>query len=799
MATLSSTLRIALKDGVTGPARGVSGALSRMRNQASSFGRSQRAMGAPIGASIRGLVGMAAAYVGVREGISGTIGAALSFEDKMSDIKKVVDFKSDTQFQTMSRDILDLSKRIPLLSTEIADITAAAGQANIPYDQLLTFTEMTAKVSTAWDIAAGSTGESLAGIRAALGLTIKETGLVADAINHLGNNTAANAPKILRFSRGLSAGKQAGFAAQETLAFGAAMISANFEAEVAETSFRKMAGTLSAGTGATSGQRKAMKKLGFDAKKLARNMQKDAVGTTLGVLDAINKLPKEEQGAISLALFGAEARALPALIGNTDELRRVLGLVADEVSYAGSSAREYEIASKRTSNTLKLLKNNLSAIGVGFGQLALPSMNSFASKLAETLLTLDQRVTVFDKMKEGIHGFMSGLGLEGDGLSQLFSDGWSAIFGDIATFEQDVNGLSQIFAQFQSMGENLRSFSDAFPMLGQLAGYGLGLALASVGFSMIAGSVMALGRAVAFLTGVTALIGGAKGIARILGALSGGGATKVVTGGAAGAATGAAGAGFFAGIAKWVKGLGLGGMIGSLPSLLDAPTADTFEGEVENQKRAREKLQELLGLDGGKADAGPDKFSSGAYLDELRSTIPSLAGRIEEEGSEATAKAESVGQEINELLSLTAKPEIDTTDIDRALAKTQSLSSALRNLPGSSAPLTSVPIAGARARGGPAAAGKTYLVGEDGAELFTPSSSGFVHDADRTASMMGGRSGAASAAGNKSVHLGGVTIQVIAQPGMDPQAIAQAVNEALGKIAGDALSGGQFDKEWSVA
>ena len=63
----------------------------------------------------------------------------------------------------------------------------------------------------------------------------------------------------------------------------------------------------------------------------------------------------------------------------------------------------------------------------------------------------------------------------------------------------------------------------------------------------------------------------------------------------------------------------------------------------------------------------------------------------------------------------------------------------------------------------------------------------------------GGRSAAAGSAGGQTVHLGGVTIQVIAQPGMDPQAIARAVNEALGQIAGDALSGGQFDQGWSVA
>jgi phage-related minor tail protein len=37
-----------------------------------------------------------------------------------------------------------------------------------------------------------------------------------------------------------------------------------------------------------------------------------------------------------------------------------------------------------------------------------------------------------------------------------------------------------------------------------------------------------------------------------------------------------------------------------------------------------------------------------------------------------------------------------------------------------------LPVAGARAAGGPVAAGQTYLVGEKGPELFTPSSSGAI-------------------------------------------------------------------------
>jgi hypothetical protein len=44
---------------------------------------------------------------------------------------------------------------------------------------------------------------------------------------------------------------------------------------------------------------------------------------------------------------------------------------------------------------------------------------------------------------------------------------------------------------------------------------------------------------------------------------------------------------------------------------------------------------------------------------------------------------------------------------------------------------------GARAAGGPVAAGGTYLVGEEGPELITPTRAGFVHDAGSTAGMVG--------------------------------------------------------------
>lgn len=43
-----------------------------------------------------------------------------------------------------------------------------------------------------------------------------------------------------------------------------------------------------------------------------------------------------------------------------------------------------------------------------------------------------------------------------------------------------------------------------------------------------------------------------------------------------------------------------------------------------------------------------------------------------------------------------------------------------------------------RATGGPVSAGQSYIVGEKGQELFTPSQNGYITPADKTASMMGG-------------------------------------------------------------
>lgn len=79
-------------------------------------------------------------------------------------------------------------------------------------------------------------------------------------------------------------------------------------------------------------------------------------------------------------------------------------------------------------------------------------------------------------------------------------------------------------------------------------------------------------------------------------------------------------------------------------------------------------------------------------------------------------------------------------------------------------------IAGARALGGPILAGRSYLVGERGPELVTPSRSGYVHPASATRRM--------GANDNGGVHVGAINIY----GANDPEETARAVDRRLRQL-----------------
>jgi hypothetical protein len=194
-----------------------------------------------------------------------SVKAAIDFESSMADVRKVVSGLDTPQaLAEIKQEILDLSTQMPITAQGFAEIYAAAGQSGIARNELQKFATMVGETAIAFDMTAAEAGQSLAQMRAALGLTMKELDALTDSMNYVSNNTGATAAQLVEFTNRAGAmGKVAGLTGQQTAAIGAAMIEAGVNTEVAATSTINLIKALSAGSSMTDRQVSALERLGY--------------------------------------------------------------------------------------------------------------------------------------------------------------------------------------------------------------------------------------------------------------------------------------------------------------------------------------------------------------------------------------------------------------------------------------------------------------------------------------------------------------------------------------------------------
>lgn len=398
MADLTSRLILSLIDRVTAPARGVQRA---MGNLTGSIERNQRAIAQTQGS----LLGAGAAFTAFAYALRAPVAAAMEFQDAMLDIQKVSNFETPEAFAQFEADLIALSRRIPLSIAELQGLAEAAGSAGFESSEILTYVENAAKVATAWDINSSAAGDFFNAMDATLGFSLDRTMALADAMNHLADNTATNGADLSEtMTRTAGSFGNFGFAAEEAAAFQAAMLSAQFPAEVVATSFLNMGRAMTRNTNTSKRQRDAMAEIGMTFEEVAVQMQDDAVGTTLAVMEAIGELPAHMRSSVTSAIFGEEARALTGIIADTDKLREALGLVRTEAegtaqayedvrdesgrirpppsrpgagpgpAFAGSIEREYEIRLAAFSAEVQLFKNTLRELQIAIGTALMPGL-----------------------------------------------------------------------------------------------------------------------------------------------------------------------------------------------------------------------------------------------------------------------------------------------------------------------------------------------------------------------------------------------------------------------------------------
>lgn len=360
---------------------------------------------------------------------------AIDFESSMADVDKVMDLDK-SGLERMSKSAIDLSKNLPMAAKDIAQIMALGGQSGLDEKQLLGdeggvgFVEHAVKMGTAFNMTAEESGEAMAKMKSAFGMTVPEVATLTDKINLLGNTGAANEKQILNIvTRVGPLGGVAGVAAGEIAALGSTLAGMGVQEEVAATGIQNLMLALVAGESATKSQREGLKALGLDSVEVAKSMQKDAAGTMLSIFEKVKGLDKYQQAAALQTEFGKESiKAIAPLLSQLDTLKENFAKVNDEKKYSGAVSAEYEKRAATTANRLKLASNQAAAMGISLGNILLPALNDGLSILSPWMERLAALTQAYPGVTRGIVLFVAALVL-GKVAAIAFGYGFALIRG----------------------------------------------------------------------------------------------------------------------------------------------------------------------------------------------------------------------------------------------------------------------------------------------------------------------------------------------------------------------------------
>ncbi|THA21166.1 phage tail tape measure protein [Histophilus somni] len=387
---MSSNLAISLVIGAS--VGGAVNAIRGLRNEIGILRNSELSTSAKFGELGKGMLKSLSGAVSmtslVGSSVMGLAQPAIAFESAMADVKKVVDFKTPEGFKNLSKDLLELTRILPMTAEELAAITAAGGQLGVAEEDLKDFTTTIAKMSVAFDMSAEESGDAMAKLANVYKIPIKEIGKLGDAINELSNSSPAKAADIVNtLGRIGGVAKQFGLTENAAAALSNSFISLGKAPEVAGTAINGMLTKLMTAEKGGKAFQSALKEVGISAKQLKANIAKDGQAALVDFLKRLEKLPKDKAMGVLVDLFGREyADDVAVLAGNVGVLEKSLKTLQDtnengQAKYLGSMEKEFAARAATTENNLQLLKNSFTELGITIGAKLLPLINNVVNDL----------------------------------------------------------------------------------------------------------------------------------------------------------------------------------------------------------------------------------------------------------------------------------------------------------------------------------------------------------------------------------------------------------------------------------
>ncbi|PPD17263.1 MAG: phage tail tape measure protein [Methylomonas sp.] len=337
-----------------------------------------------------GGLGSAAAFTGAAFTFAQPIRQAIEFETALLGVAKQVDGARDATgkltpvYTEMRKEIQLLGRQIPIATNDLAAMVEAGARMGIARDQLIGFTTQVAQLAAAFDgLDPAQLADDFGRIATLYKIPIPAIGGLADTINFLDDSTISKGGDIIGFlTRVGGVAASVKITAQQTAALGSTLLTLGETTETAGTAANAIFQKFASAESGTKSFKEAMASLGLSLKDVQKGFQVDAQGSLLTVLDKVNALPADQRIGVLADLVGLEhSDTLAKLASGVSEYRKQIALAGSEKAQ-GSVSREFSARLGTTSAQLQTLSNRAVEIGVNFGSIFLPALNSTLQPLA---------------------------------------------------------------------------------------------------------------------------------------------------------------------------------------------------------------------------------------------------------------------------------------------------------------------------------------------------------------------------------------------------------------------------------
>lgn len=390
---LGDTLRWATELDASGFASGaqrINSGLGEMGFRTSAATMNMGGLGTVIGSLANPMTLAAGAAMALGAAFVGSVQAAAAWQSSMSGVSKTTGLTGQ-DLGNLSKELLDMSTRMPAAASEIANVAQVAGSLGIAAQDISSFTEVAIQMGVGFEMSADQAATSGAKILTAFKLetTAENMQKLGSVVNAMGDSFAATEPQVLDFlNRASFLNTTMGQTIPQIAALGTVLISTGLDADVAATGLKSFLNMATSETSKKGGLDNWAALMNISVEELKANLEGDFNQTLIDTANAIAAIEDPvERFQAAVALAGTEgAPAILKLAGQQENLHKALGLTNDEWERAQSLQKTYAAQSETYNSQMQIFWNVVNMAGTELGTVFLPALTEGIGILADMTL-----------------------------------------------------------------------------------------------------------------------------------------------------------------------------------------------------------------------------------------------------------------------------------------------------------------------------------------------------------------------------------------------------------------------------